>query len=328
MIRAPRLAQLKAAADVARDWAALLYTPVLTAYAVWVTALMAWAHPWAKATEPQRLTYLGMALIGALCLIGLGTLFYQRRPPPRVRARTAAGELEIGGGDPDTERPAPEGRGEGDAGLASAPVVQVGAPEQPPGAGNGSPVRHGNACNHSEKNGPRRQARASSRGSLAITPASGQFGAAGARPERPPGRFRSPPPTQISQLEIAMKLDARAERSLSGVHPDLARIVRRAAEITTVDFTVTEGRRTADRQRRLVRAGASRTLNSRHLTGHAVDLAAKVDGTVRWDWPLYARLAEAMKRAAAELDLPLVWGGDWRSFRDGPHFELPREAYP
>lgn len=125
-----------------------------------------------------------------------------------------------------------------------------------------------------------------------------------------------------------MKLDARAERNLSGIHPDLARIVRRAADITTVDFTVTEGLRSAERQQRLVASGASRTLNSRHLSGHAVDLAAKVDGKVRWDWPLYARLAEAMKTAAAGLDLPLTWGGDWKSFRDGPHFELPRGAYP
>jgi len=125
-----------------------------------------------------------------------------------------------------------------------------------------------------------------------------------------------------------MKLDARAERNLSGIHPDLERIVRRAAKITAVDFTVTEGLRTAERQRRLVAVGASRTLNSRHLTGHAVDLAARVDGQVRWDWPLYARLAAAMKAAAADLGLPIVWGGDWRSFRDGPHFELPREAYP
>ena len=125
-----------------------------------------------------------------------------------------------------------------------------------------------------------------------------------------------------------MQLDARAEKALSGIHPDLARIIRRAAETTPVDFTVTEGLRTLERQRRLVATGASRTLKSRHLTGHAVDLAAKVDGRVRWDWPLYARLAQAVKAAADDLGLPVIWGGDWRSFRDGPHFELPREAYP
>lgn len=127
-----------------------------------------------------------------------------------------------------------------------------------------------------------------------------------------------------------MKIDARTEKNLVGVHPDLARIVRRAAQIAGpgIDFVVTEGLRTPERQRRLVAAGASRTLNSRHLTGHAVDLAARVNGVVRWDWPLYHRLAEVMKAAAADLHLPLTWGGDWKRFKDGPHYELPRERYP
>lgn len=125
------LERIKATADAARDWAALLYTPVISLYAVWLTALMVWAYPWAKKTEPQRLDFLGGALIGALCLIGLGTLFYQRRPPPHIRAKTPAGELEINGGAPDMERPAPEGRGKGDAGLVSAPVVQAGVPDKP-----------------------------------------------------------------------------------------------------------------------------------------------------------------------------------------------------
>ena len=149
----PSLERVKAAADAARDWAALLYTPVLTLYAVWITALMVWAYPWAEKTEPQRLNFLGGALIAALCLIGLGTLFYQRLPPPHIRARTAAGELEISGGAPDAERPAPEGRGRGDAGLASAPVVQVGAPDQPPSALKCS---HPPARPDVKKKGPRR----------------------------------------------------------------------------------------------------------------------------------------------------------------------------
>lgn len=108
------------------------------------------------------------------------------------------------------------------------------------------------------------------------------------------------------------------------MHPDLAAVVRRAAEITTVPFIVTEGMRTLERQQELVKVGASRTLNSRHLTGHAVDLAAMVGSEVRWDWPLYHHIANAMKLAANELNVPLTWGGDWSSFRDGPHFELPR----
>jgi peptidoglycan L-alanyl-D-glutamate endopeptidase CwlK len=125
-----------------------------------------------------------------------------------------------------------------------------------------------------------------------------------------------------------MKLDSRAEKNLAGVHADLARVVRRAAEITKVEFTVTEGLRSPARQKRLVEAGASRTLHSRHLTGHAVDVAAKVDGAIRWDWPLYAEIARAMKSAAKDLGIPIAWGGDWTTFRDGPHFELPRHHYP
>jgi peptidoglycan L-alanyl-D-glutamate endopeptidase CwlK len=125
-----------------------------------------------------------------------------------------------------------------------------------------------------------------------------------------------------------MELSARSRQRLTGVHQDLVRVVLRAAELTEVDFVVTEGVRTQARQKKLVAAGASKTLRSRHLTGHAVDLAAVVGGQVRWDWPLYHKLAGAMKRAAAELGVPLEWGGDWRTFKDGPHFQLPWGAYP
>ena len=127
---------------------------------------------------------------------------------------------------------------------------------------------------------------------------------------------------------MAYLLSSRSKDRLKGVHPDLVRVVERAIGRTPVDFMVTEGLRTRDRQRALVAAGASRTMNSRHLTGHAVDLAAFVDGRVRWDWPLYPRIAEAMKAAARDLGVALIWGGDWKSLRDGPHFELDRGAYP
>lgn len=115
---------------------------------------------------------------------------------------------------------------------------------------------------------------------------------------------------------------------LSGVHPDLVRVVKRAIEITPVDFAVLEGVRSKSRQEQLVKAGASQTMNSRHLTGHAVDLGAYVCGSVRWDWPLYHKIAAAVKQAAAELGVPLEWGGDWRTFKDGPHFQLPHKEYP
>jgi len=115
---------------------------------------------------------------------------------------------------------------------------------------------------------------------------------------------------------------------MTGLHPDLVRVIEGAIAITPVDFSITEGLRQPARQAELVKAGASRTLNSRHLTGHAVDVAAWIGGTVRWDWPLYPRIAGAFKQAAADLDVPLVWGGDWPRLRDGPHFELCRRTYP
>lgn len=124
------------------------------------------------------------------------------------------------------------------------------------------------------------------------------------------------------------KLSQRSKDRLKGVHPDLVKVVEHAIEITTVDFAVLEGLRTPERQKVLKEAGASQTLNSRHITGHAVDLGAWVDGEVRWDWPLYSQIAKAMKSAAAELNIPIEWGGDWRTFKDGPHWQLPRKDYP
>lgn len=123
-------------------------------------------------------------------------------------------------------------------------------------------------------------------------------------------------------------LGARSLKRLEGVHPDLVAVVKRAIGLTEVDFTVTEGLRAVARQRELVKAGASQTMKSRHITGHAVDLAALVGGEVRWDWPLYTKLATAMKAAALQINVPIEWGGDWKSLKDGPHFQLPWSKYP
>lgn len=119
------------------------------------------------------------------------------------------------------------------------------------------------------------------------------------------------------------KLGRKSLTKLGGVNNDLVKVVKRAIEITEVDFTVLEGMRTLDRQKRLYASGASTTLNSRHLTGHAVDLGAWVDGEVSWHWPYYHKIADAMKQAADDLDIRIEWGGDWKSFPDGPHFQLP-----
>ena len=123
------------------------------------------------------------------------------------------------------------------------------------------------------------------------------------------------------------KLDERSQLRLKGVHPDLVRVVEHAINISTSNFTVLEGLRTPQRQKLLRDAGASQTLNSRHITGHAVDLGAIVDGEIRWDWPLYHKIAAAMKQAAKQVGVDITWGGDWK-MRDGPHFELSRRSYP
>lgn len=126
---------------------------------------------------------------------------------------------------------------------------------------------------------------------------------------------------------MSIILGSRSLSRLEGVHPDLVKVVKRTADLSDIDFTVLEGLRTVARQKQLVAAGASKTMNSRHITGHAVDLAVLVKGQVRWDWPLYHKLAVHVKQAAVDLGIQIQWGGDWKSFKDGPHWELSRKVY-
>jgi len=127
---------------------------------------------------------------------------------------------------------------------------------------------------------------------------------------------------------MTFALGARSLSRLTGVHPDLVKVVQLAIRKSDLDFAVLEGVRTIDRQRQLFAQKATKTMNSRHLTGHAVDLAPVINGDVSWDWPLYNRLAKTVKASAAELGVPLTWGGDWRTFKDGPHWELPWASHP
>lgn len=139
-----------------------------------------------------------------------------------------------------------------------------------------------------------------------------------------------------------MALTRRDEQRLAEVHPALAALVRTVA--ASVPLIVVEGARSLDRQRDLFRLGKSRTMNSRHLpklaagvpapVSHAVDLAPLVDldgdGDRELSWlPEHFRpIADAMKQAAEAAGVPIVWGGDWRTFVDMPHFELDRNRYP
>jgi len=146
------------------------------------------------------------------------------------------------------------------------------------------------------------------------------------------------------------KLSQKSLDELKGVDPRLIAVVKRAIEISKVDFGVTEGLRSVDTQKKYVAAGKSQTMKSKHIDGKAVDLVAYVDGKVSWELNLYDNIADAMKQAATELKLPLKWGAAWnvldirewkgtmeaamnhyvdtrrkegkRPFIDGPHFEI------
>ena len=133
-----------------------------------------------------------------------------------------------------------------------------------------------------------------------------------------------------------MELNASSKSKLKGVHPDLVRVVNRCAKDWTdkqFTFGLTCGVRSLEEQKVLVKKGASKTLKSRHIPApngysHAVDVVAFIDGKVRWDWPLYDKIAKAMKAAAKSEKVQIEWGGDWVSFKDGPHYQLPWATYP
>lgn len=157
------------------------------------------------------------------------------------------------------------------------------------------------------------------------------------------------------------QLGTKSRERLQGVHPDLVKVVQRAIQLTTQDFTVLEGVRSLATQREYVRKGASQTMDSRHLVGpqgygRAVDLVPWAGGMPRWEWPLIYPITEAMRQAAVELGVAVRWGGAWvslndmgansakravdayvaarraqkrKAFTDGPHYELPKSArYP
>jgi peptidoglycan L-alanyl-D-glutamate endopeptidase CwlK len=123
------------------------------------------------------------------------------------------------------------------------------------------------------------------------------------------------------------KFGTRSISRLQGVHPDLVRVMEKSITNSPHDFSITEGLRTSERQRELVAQGASRTLMSRHLTGHAVDIAIIKDGKAVWDFPLYEEVANHIEKVAISEGVALVWGGRWRGLRDGPHYELDRKVY-
>jgi peptidoglycan L-alanyl-D-glutamate endopeptidase CwlK len=149
---------------------------------------------------------------------------------------------------------------------------------------------------------------------------------------------------------MSFKLSQRSLDRLEGVDDRLVAVVKYAIAVTKVDFGVTCGLRTIEEQRELVAKGASQTMRSKHIDGHAVDLAAYIGSRVSWELSVYDDIADAMKEGAQQVGLPIRWGAAWnipdlrewqttseaamnhyidtrraegrRPFIDAPHFEI------
>jgi len=129
-------------------------------------------------------------------------------------------------------------------------------------------------------------------------------------------------------------MNIRSMQRLDKCHPDLRKVMLEAAKSCNLIFEISETLRTKQRQAELLKIGATTTLRSRHLAhvsdglSRAADFYIMIDGKARWDWPLYNIVGNHIKAVAKALGIPIVWGGDWRRFKDGPHIELDRNTYP
>ena len=118
------------------------------------------------------------------------------------------------------------------------------------------------------------------------------------------------------------KFSKRSLEKLKGVNPKLVKLMKEAIRESPYDFMITCGLRTLSEQKRLVAQGKSKTLKSYHLTGNAVDIALIVNKEVNWDFALYREVANHIKKIAKEQGIKITWGGDWKTFKDGPHFQI------
>lgn len=129
---------------------------------------------------------------------------------------------------------------------------------------------------------------------------------------------------------MSYQFGKRSLENLKGVNPLLVKVLNRALEITPVDFTVIEGLRTVERQKQLVSEGKSQTMNSRHITGDAVDV---IPINTKWKVEEFIPILKAIKQAGDELGVKLRFGINWKNdpslpietkFIDAPHVEIPR----
>ena len=121
---------------------------------------------------------------------------------------------------------------------------------------------------------------------------------------------------------MGFKLSQRSLSKLEGVHPKLVEVVKLAITKSPLDFSISEGLRTVERQKELVAQKKSQTMKSRHLVGEAVDICILLDGKANWDFDNYRIVANVFKDCAAELGVKITWGGEWATLKDGPHFQI------
>lgn len=118
------------------------------------------------------------------------------------------------------------------------------------------------------------------------------------------------------------KFSERSKEKLKTVDIRLQNLMNMAIKNSPYDFGITEGIRTLKRQKELVAQGKSKTLKSYHLVGKAVDIKIYVNGEITWDFKYYKEVANHIKEVAKKLGYVITWGGDWKTFKDGPHFQI------
>ena len=121
---------------------------------------------------------------------------------------------------------------------------------------------------------------------------------------------------------MSFKLSQRSLDKMVGVNPKLVEVVKLAITKSPLDFSISEGLRTVERQKELVGQKKSQTMKSKHIVGEAVDICVLIDGKANWDFENYRKVADVFKECAKELGIKITWGGDWTSFKDGPHFQI------
>ena len=128
------------------------------------------------------------------------------------------------------------------------------------------------------------------------------------------------------------KFSQSSIKRLNTVDSKLQLLANEVLKITPYDFAITEGLRTVERQQELFKQNTSNKIitkcdgiknKSKHQLGKAIDIMVYDEhGAGTWEEKYYKEVALIFKQKAKELNINISWGGDWKSFKDYPHFEI------